>query len=130
MSLPERGTILVLEDDPGVAVLERRQLERAGYTVLHSGTVADAAQILQQQKIDLLLLDYRLPGDMDGLDFYAQLRASGQNVPVILVTGFSNEALVIKALRAGFRDFVTKSVEYLDYLPEAVERVLKRKSGF
>jgi PAS domain S-box-containing protein len=45
---------------------------------------------------------------------------------VILVTGHSSEATVIQALRIGVRDFLTKSVEYLDYLPEAVERVLKQ----
>src|SRR5262249_19034877 len=49
---------------------------------------------------------------------------AGHEVPVILVTGFGNEALVIQAMRAGVRDFVTKTAEYLEYLPEAVTRVL------
>jgi PAS domain S-box-containing protein len=42
------------------------------------------------------------------------------------VTGFGNEATVIQAMRVGVRDFVTKSLEYLDYLPEAVARVLRQ----
>src|SRR5207247_236461 len=50
----------------------------------------------------------------------------GFDLPVIMVTGFSDEATVVKALRLGVRDFVTKSAQYLDYLPEAVERVLKQ----
>ncbi len=54
------------------------------------------------------------------------MKATGHDVPVILVTGFGNEATVIQALRTGVRDFVTKSVEYLDYLPEAVNRVLRQ----
>ena len=76
--------------------------------------------------MDLILLDYRLPGGVDGLDFFTQVQAAGFDLPVILVTGFSNEATVIRALRAGVRDFVTKSVEYLDYLPDAVDRVLRQ----
>ena len=50
----------------------------------------------------------------------------GFELPVILVTGFSNEAVAIRALRAGVRDLMTKSAEYLDYLPEAVDRVLRQ----
>ncbi|HEV3142374.1 MAG TPA: response regulator [Gemmataceae bacterium] len=118
-------TILIVEDDAGVAALEQRRLERAGYRVV-SALTADAAMVqLRQQRIDLILLDYRLPENVDGLDFYASIRAAGFDVPVILVTGFSNEATVIKALRTGVRDFVTKSVEFLEYLPEAVGRVLR-----
>ena len=42
------------------------------------------------------------------------------------MTGFGNEATVIRAFRVGVRDFVTKSLEYLDYLPEAVARILRQ----
>ena len=79
-----------------------------------------------QNPIDLVLLDYRLPEDVHGLDFYGKMKETGIEVPVILVTGFSNETLAIEALRAGIRDFVTKSTQYLDYLPEAVGRVLRQ----
>ena len=126
MAAEPRGTILVVEDDQGVAVLERRQLERAGYAVLMASTSEQALKRLAEQRVDLILLDYRLPGEVDGLAFYDQVKATGFDVPVILVTGHSTEATVIKALRLGVRDFVTKSLEYLDYLPEAVGRVLKQ----
>ncbi|OWK42990.1 response regulator [Fimbriiglobus ruber] len=121
-----RGTILVVEDDPGVILLERRRLERAGYTALTAESPAEALDLLRTSPVDLILLDYRLPGEIDGLEFYAQVRAAGYDIPVILVTGYGNEAVVVRALRAGVRDFVTKSVEYLDYLPEAVEHVLRQ----
>ncbi|HXG10727.1 MAG TPA: response regulator [Gemmataceae bacterium] len=126
MSGAKQEMILVVEDDPGVALLQRRRLERAGYAVCTAINPEEALAILRQSVVDLILLDYRLPGDVDGLDFYAQVRAAGYDVPVILVTGFSNEATVIRALRAGVRDFVTKSPEYLDYLPEAVGQVLRQ----
>ncbi|HEV3449219.1 MAG TPA: PAS domain S-box protein, partial [Gemmataceae bacterium] len=118
--------ILIVEDDPGVTLLERRQLERAGYTPLSAANAAEALAQLRDTAVDLVLLDYRLPGEADGLDLFVQIKAAGFDVPVILVTAFSNEAIVIRALRTGVRDFVSKSVEYLDYLPEAVERVLRQ----
>jgi signal transduction histidine kinase len=120
------GTVLILEDDPGVARLQQRGLERAGYTAVCTGTPEEAVGRVRQGGVDLLLVDYRLPGAVNGLEFHEQLRSSGYDVPVILVTGFSDDATVIRALRAGVRDFVTKSPAYLDYLPEAVRRVLKQ----
>jgi PAS domain S-box-containing protein len=118
-------TVLILEDDPGVAILQRRRLERAGFRVASAETPEGAFELLRQQEIDLIVLDYNLPG-INGLEFYEELKASGRDIPVVIVTGFSRESRIIQAFRAGVRDFVTKSVEYLDYLPEAVERVLRQ----
>ena len=72
----------------------------------------------------MLLLDFHLPGEVDGLRFHEHLRQLGHDVPVIIVTGRSEEGTAIRALRGGVRDFVTKSAAYIEYLPEAVSRVL------
>ncbi|MBP3960846.1 response regulator [Gemmata sp. G18] len=125
-SVTYAATVLVVEDDPGIAELERSRLEEAGYSVVLAATADEALVEVGKGAIDLVLLDYRLPGGTDGLDFYARVKAAGYDLPVILVTGFSNEATVIQALRVGVRDFVTKSLEYLDYLPEAVARILRQ----
>ncbi|MBV9125501.1 MAG: response regulator, partial [Planctomycetes bacterium] len=118
--------ILIVEDDPGVGDLERRRLQRAGYQVVLAGMIEEALAKLRQDPVDLVLLDDRLPGQGDGLEFCRRLLQEGLETPVILVTGFSAETTVIQALRAGVRDFVPKSPEYLDYLPEAVARVLSQ----
>ena len=126
MSLPAE-TVLILEDDPGVARLQRLRLERAGYAVTAVTTPAAALDRLQAGGIDLLLLDNKLEGAEEGLAFYAQLQADGLDVPVILVTGYQDDATIVRALRAGVRDYVFKSVEYLDYLPEAARRILDQE---
>ncbi len=126
MAAEGKPTILIVEDDAGIAELEKYRLEEAGYQIDVAANAHDAIQIVRAKPVDLILLDYRLPGDVDGLTFFDQIQKDGFDIPVILVTGFSNEATVIRALRAGVRDFVTKSVEYLDYLPEAVGRVLRQ----
>ena len=122
----QQQTILIVEDDPGVASLEKKRLERARFSVVTAANPAEAMQRLRQHRIALMLIDYRLPGEIDGLTFYDQVKAAGYDLPVILVTGFGSEATAIRALRGGVRDFVIKSQEYLDYLPDAVERVLRQ----
>jgi two-component system cell cycle sensor histidine kinase/response regulator CckA len=121
------GTVLVVEDDAGVARLQRNALQRAGYTVATAETGAEALDEINRRPVEIVLLDYRLSDGLTGLDVYAQLRANGHKLPVIIVTGLSDEVTVIQALRAGVRDFVNKSAAYLDYLPEAVDRVLKQE---
>jgi PAS domain S-box-containing protein len=129
-AVPERqlepsGTrILIVEDDPGVATLERRQLQRAGYEVDLATTAAEASSRIAAGGVNLALLDLRLGGGISGLDLYEQVKASGWNIPAILVTAFPDQATAIRALRAGIRDFVLKSGEYLEYLPTAVDRVV------
>ena len=119
-------TVLIVEDDAGVVALERRRLERAGYRVVTADNAAAARTRLASEPVSLILLDHGLPGELDGLTFYGHLREEGWNIPVILVTGFSDAGTAIRALRSGVRDFVTKSREYLDYVPEAVRRVLEQ----
>ncbi|MBI3469446.1 MAG: response regulator, partial [Planctomycetes bacterium] len=118
--------ILIVEDDEAMAALQRRSLERGGYQVLTASTPEQAHEILRSGDVELIVLDYRLPGGSTGLDFFEQLKLRGCELPVIIVTGFSEEITVIRALRAGVRDFVTKSLTYLDYLPDAVRRVLQQ----
>jgi signal transduction histidine kinase len=128
MPSPETpSTVLILEDDPGVARLQRLRLERAGYAVDAVTTPAAALDRLRAGGVELLVLDNRLAGGEDGLTFYTKLQADGLDLPVILVTGYQDDATIVRALRAGVRDYVFKSVEYLDYLPEAARRVLDQE---
>jgi two-component system, cell cycle sensor histidine kinase and response regulator CckA len=126
MASAAKHSILIVEDDPGIVELENSRLAEAGYEILSASNAEDAMQIVRTHSVDLILLEYQLPGDIDGLAFFEQVRAGNFDIPVILITGHSSEALVLRALRAGISDFVTKSGEFLDYLPEAVRRVLRQ----
>jgi signal transduction histidine kinase len=122
------AAILIVDDDAGIALLERRALARGGYAVETASTPEEAVARLgpagREARFDLVVLDYQLGGPGTGLDLYRRLRADWPDLPAILVTGFSDEGKVIEALRAGVRDVVPKVGEYLSYLPLAVERVM------
>jgi signal transduction histidine kinase/CheY-like chemotaxis protein len=118
--------VLILDDDESTLALERRILERAGFSVVSASTPAAARQAVMSGRVALLILDYRLGSVSSGLDFFRELRATGPNLPAILVTSFSDESKVIEALRAGIRDVVPKSGDYLEYLPQAVRRIVEQ----
>ena len=123
MQSVKNKTILVVEDDPATSTLEAVYLGRVGYGVRVARTVQEALACVACEKIDLMVLDYQLPGTT-GLDLYQRIRATGRDFPVIIATGYQDESLILRALRAGVSDFVIKSQDFLEYLPDAVERVL------
>lgn len=120
--------VLVVDDDDGILRLARKSLARAGARVDTCASVGEARELLTLRTPDVLVLDYQLDGAETGLDFFLRLRGEDVRVPAILVTGFTDESRVIAALRAGVSDVVPKSGDYLDYLPEAVARVLAQVS--
>jgi PAS domain S-box-containing protein len=118
--------VLVVDDDPGILRLARKSLQRAGCCVFAYTNVKLAREHISADAPDMLVLDYQLSGVETGLDFFRRLRREGVTLPAVLVTGYTDESRVIEALRAGVSDVVPKTDDYLEYLPEAVERVLSQ----
>ncbi len=94
--------VLIVEDDPGVATLQRRRLERNGFRVKVAADVDTAMRALAEGAVQVVVLDYRL-GTTTGLDLHRRMQASGFTIPVILVSGAADDALVAEAMRAGVR---------------------------
>ncbi len=104
-----RATILLVEDDPGVARLEQLRLERAGFEVVTAATAEEGLEQIAKGQIELIILDQRLNSGTSGLEFFRQVKEAGHSVPAILVTGLNDENILLEALRAGVRDFVPKT---------------------
>ncbi len=121
-----KGSILIVEDDKGIARLQALRLERFGHNVSTVNSAEEALSLLEQTSFDLVVLDYTLSSDINGVALFLIMKERGFNIPAILVTGFEDLNLILQAMRAGIRDFLPKTPDYLDNLPLAVERVLKQ----
>ncbi len=86
-------TVLLVEDDPAIAQPLTRALQREGYRVLpvQTGVGAVAAFSVHGADITLVILDLGLP-DLDGLEVCRRIRASGKDVPVLMLTARTDEA--------------------------------------
>jgi PAS domain S-box-containing protein len=126
MKSPAPATILLVEDDPGVARLEQLRLERAGYRVLKAATAEEGLAQISGGRVDLVILDQQLNEAMSGLEFFRNIKQAGHSVPAILVTGLQEENLLVEALRAGVRDFVPKTPNFIDNLEPIATRVLQQ----
>jgi DNA-binding response OmpR family regulator len=102
--------ILIVEDDQVLReTLAEHLVDQAAFTIVHAGSLAEAetAIRLEDGRPDAIILDVGLP-DGDGCDFCAQLRKSGFNMPIIILTGSSGEADVVRGLSAGASDYIAK----------------------
>jgi two-component system alkaline phosphatase synthesis response regulator PhoP len=97
-------TVLVVEDEVKLRDLVRRYLEREHWTVVTTGSGAEALSILERGGIDLLVLDLNLP-DVTGETIAAEF--SGR-VPIVMLTAKSAEADRIHGLELGADDYLTK----------------------
>jgi DNA-binding response OmpR family regulator len=98
--------VLVVEDDDDVARLERAVLERAGYDVKVTGSGAEALELADSYKPDVVLLDVGLP-DISGLDVCTSL-SNSNNAFILMVSGHSREQDVLLGLGLGADDYITK----------------------
>jgi len=99
--------ILIVEDEPVIALGLRDSLEAEGYSVEVSADGTEAETRAREGRYDLILLDVMLPG-RDGFTVCRNLRASGVATPIILLTARGQELDKIKGLDLGADDYVTK----------------------
>jgi two-component system, OmpR family, response regulator ResD len=121
-----RGSILVVDDEPTIADVVSRYLERAGYSARVASDGAGALRSAGEERPDLVVLDLMLPG-MDGLEVMRRLREFGEGprVSVILLTAKGEHADRIAGLRLGADDYVVKPFSPAE-LVARVDAVLRR----
>jgi DNA-binding response OmpR family regulator len=100
------ATVLVVEDEQKLRDLVRSYLERAGFTVLATGSGAEAITMASEAAPDLVVLDLGLP-DVPGETVARELRAAGAT-PILMLTAKATEEDRIRGLELGADDYVTK----------------------
>jgi signal transduction histidine kinase len=123
-------TVLVVDDNPDHRILIGRRLTDLGYIVRHASSGETALNDLDG--VDLVLLDYRLPG-LSGVETLRAI-ADTSGPSVVMVTGMGSEEVAVEAMRAGAIDYLVKDPGYLNTLPQVVERAwrhhdLARRAG-
>jgi CheY-like chemotaxis protein len=90
------GTVLLVEDNPDVAIVSAGLLEQLGYTVRRVANAEAALLELEFDGIDLVFSDIVMPGKMDGLGLARHLRAIRPGLPILLTSGYSNAAVNVR----------------------------------
>lgn len=102
-------SVLLVEDDPGDALLLKEMLEHqeCKARIIVVERLSEGISYLQQNTCDIVLLDMNLP-DSSGLPTMTRLLDSAPNIPIIVLTGISDESFGVEAVKSGAQDYMIK----------------------
>jgi DNA-binding response OmpR family regulator len=116
--------VVIIEDEPDLALALRDNLEFEGYVVVHAASGAAGLRLVDEQATDLVLLDLMLP-DIDGFDVCRRLRAAGHTMPILILSARGQEIDKVRGLELGADDYVTKPFSLRELLAR-VRAALRR----
>ncbi|MBJ6801619.1 hybrid sensor histidine kinase/response regulator [Geomonas propionica] len=120
----DKKTILIVDDEGVIRDLCKRVLN--DYHIVEAGDGQEAYEIFLRGGIDVILTDVMMPR-MDGIELLKKLKEREPTMVVIIMTGFADKDLILKALKADADDFITKPLNLLQ-LKSAISKALVKKA--
>jgi len=121
-----KKTVLIVDDDKLLREELAKDLKRSFFNVLEASDGMTALELINEEKVDIMLLDVKLP-DMDGLELLKRVKRQRPDCEVIVITGFGSEDIAIQSLREGAIDYLEKPIK-IDDLTAAVGRAHEKVS--
>jgi DNA-binding NtrC family response regulator len=128
MPAPDVLRILLIEDSAEDAQLVLEMLDDRGYDYVLKRTdrLSSGLRLLEEESFDVVLLDLGLP-DSAGFDALTQIRNQAPPMPIIILTGLSDEALAVKAISLGAQDYLVKGNFATDALYRSISHSIERQ---
>jgi DNA-binding NtrC family response regulator len=100
-------SILIVEDEPKMRRLLEMNLADQGFTTHAAGDAESGLKLLNSEKIDLVVTDFKLPG-MNGVEFLQAIRRANAALPVVIMTAYGSVESAVEAMKLGASDYVLK----------------------
>jgi two-component system response regulator AtoC len=117
-----RKNVLVVDDEASMRRVLEIMLKKMGFGVHSAGNGREALAVLQEQSVDLIITDLRMP-EMGGLEFLSELKSRGIETPVIVMTAHGTIDTAVTAMKHGARDYLLRPFD-IDVLEIAIDRAL------
>jgi DNA-binding NtrC family response regulator len=106
-STPKKAHILVVDDSVNTLEVLQRNLISAGYHVFTASGVAEAIEILNRTKLDLVITDLKMP-KVSGMDLVRHIRENFRDTEVMMITGYPSIEGAVEAVKTGAEEFLAK----------------------
>ena len=122
-------TVLLVEDEEGVRRSTARILQTAGYRVLQAENGVEASRVFDSESVDILVTDLVMPGGISGKALADRLRAREPDLPVVFISGYSEEAIAEKGVFPPSTAIVKKPFLPAELLEAMAQAVAERASA-
>ncbi len=120
-----RGNILIVDDDPMVREILKEIIQKQGFAVSAAENGESALKEMEKQRFDLIFLDLLMPG-LSGLGMLEAIKDKDKNSVVVIVTGFADDPIALKAMSLGPLFLIRKPFKEKDII-EVLNIVMKGK---
>jgi two-component system, OmpR family, phosphate regulon sensor histidine kinase PhoR len=121
----EKDRILIVDDEPDIALILKLQLEDAGYHTVPARDGVEALEMIEREKFSLIMLDIKMPR-MDGLEVLS--RIGGADTPVVMMTAHGSEDIAVDTLHKGALDYISKPFSTDDMLQKVKRAIAQDKT--
>ena len=118
--------VLIIEDESVLAKTMGKYLGQRGYEIRIARSGPEGLEALAAFLPDAVILDFNLPGGLDGLEVLRRIRTQDPGIKVILVTGHGNVRLAVDAMKSGAFDYLSKPL-VLSELQLLLERAMEQR---
>lgn len=125
ISMNEKETILIVDDEPDTVIILQDRLEMDGYTVITASNGSEALELIDQELPDLVLLDIQMPR-MDGMETLTHIHHRYPGLLVIMLTAHGTIQLAVEATKRGAYDFLEKPFKP-EHIKQKVDHALEHQ---
>ncbi len=118
-------SILLIDDEESILISLKSFLQRRGHTIYTANNGAKGIEIINENVIDLVLTDYRMP-EKNGLEVLEETKQINPNIDVVIITAFGNIDDAVGIMKSGAYDYLTKPID-LDELENMIKRISEKR---
>jgi DNA-binding response OmpR family regulator len=122
--MADKKKILIVDDEVDFVEMMRIRWEADGFEVLVAGSGKEALDMMRKDKPDAVLLDIMMPEE-DGLSILKQIRSESKDLPVFIVTGFSNESRKVLAANLNASGFIVKGQQDMSAEMKSMKAIIE-----
>ncbi len=122
----KKGTILIIDDELSVRESLAYFFQDEGYRVFTADNGEIGLELFSRERVDLVLTDLRMPRK-DGIEVMTAIHEHSPDTPMVVVSGAGGKEDIIKALRMGAKDYITKPIDDLEMIHHIIRKALENK---